>query len=502
MPKRIYPFVLALTALLFIISCKPEKQAWVARNIDFQTFEISANHDTTLRLKSGALLHVRKNSFLGARDKVRLKVQEIENMDNVLRSRVSTLTTDGKPLSTFYMVNIATDDQVTINPAAPLNITVPATTMASDICVYKGEAQGDEIAWTKTDTIKEQPIIDRIAQGRVLFEKNCAVCHASNLRDKLTGPPLACIEGDETVHISSGTDDPNPFASRAWLLEYTKNANAMVKSGDPRAVRLWNEYKPVVMNSFEGTLTDDQIHQIYDYIKDRSSACKLCAVMTDYYTYEEEETVIEVTERIERKEINLDRLPDDPTPNNDIVAPVISAPANLAIQRTYSFNIPEMGWYNIDRINEPIDKVENFIVITNKPSVYVNLVLPEYRIQLSLKETSPGVFHFDYAKGGKIDLPLGAKGMLIARTDENDKVPYFGGAEVFVKPDGNTYVLDLKAGNEAEFQMALAQIGNEKKLKSVKTSQRKKQFGHWHCLECPLYGDLCADGTELPLKSE
>jgi Cytochrome C oxidase, cbb3-type, subunit III len=484
MLNRYFPILLA-TFFLSIIGCKTEKQStWVAKNIEFQRFEVQVNRDTTLRLKSGALLRVKKNSFLGVKSRsVHLKVQEIENMENVLRSRVSTLTTDGKPLSTFYMVNIGAEEQVRINPEAPLSMTVPATNMATDICVYRGEDQGDQIAWTKTDTLKEQPIINRIAEGRALFEKQCASCHASNLCFKLTGPPLACIEGDETV--LPGTEEPNPFASREWLIEYTKNSQAMIKRGDPRALQTWNEYKPTLMTSFEGILKDDEIHKIYDYIKERSTTCKLCMAMTDYYTFEDAETEIEVIEPIERKQINLDRKLDIPTPS-------IETPTSIEVQftKTYTFDIPDMSWYNIDRINEPIDKVENFTVTTNKPGVYVNMVLPEYRIQLSLKESNAGVYTFDYAKNGKVDLPLGAKGMLLARTDEGAAETFFGGTNVQVQASGNTYSLELKPGREEEINEALSGIGTEKKLQTVRKSQRKKQMSHSDCSICPLYGDF------------
>jgi mono/diheme cytochrome c family protein len=475
MPKINLLSILAFLSILIAFGCKSEKAAWTAKNIPYQTFKLEVGRDTSIVLQSGAILKIKKNSFLGAKTStVKLKVQEINGMEAVIKSRIATLSSDGKPLSTFYMVNLETEDEVRINPDAPVNLCAPATCLVSDISVYKGETDEDGVTWTKTDTIKEQPVIDRIAEGKLLFEQYCKNCHAGNLCDFLTGPPLACIEGDETVQIPS--EATSPFASREWLLKFTKNSQAMIKSGDVRAVRLWQEYKPTLMNSFEGALTDDQIHQIYDYIKDRSSACKLCATMSDYYTFEEMDSMVEVFEKTERKSLNID------TSGLDIPASLSTEPA----PKVYSFDIPDFGWYNIDRIIEPIDQIENFTVTTNRPNVYVNLVLPEYRMQLSLKEDAPGNFSFDYAKDGKVNLPNGAKGMLLARTDESDKELFYGGKEITVGSTNNSHALDLKPGSENELQLAIAQIADDRKLVPSKTTKRK---GLVHCQSCPLYED-------------
>jgi len=89
--------------------------------------------------------------------------------------------------------------------------------------------------------------------GKELFTANCASCHAKNMKDKLTGPALGGSQ-------ARWGDDK---ALYAWI----RNSQALIASGHPRAVELWNQYKPVLMNSFT-SLKDDDIASILLYVED------------------------------------------------------------------------------------------------------------------------------------------------------------------------------------------------------------------------------------------
>lgn len=86
------------------------------------------------------------------------------------------------------------------------------------------------------------------ANGKSLFETHCTSCHA--IESKLIGPALG------------GVSDRR---EEAWLLNWIKNSQAMVKSGDPIAVKLFNENNKSIMNSFEN-LSDGEIKDILAYI--------------------------------------------------------------------------------------------------------------------------------------------------------------------------------------------------------------------------------------------
>ncbi len=89
--------------------------------------------------------------------------------------------------------------------------------------------------------------------GKELFTANCASCHNKNMKDKLTGPALGGAQG-------RWADDKSLYA---WI----RNSQALIAAGNPRAVALWNEWKPTLMNNFT-SLKDDDIASILIYVED------------------------------------------------------------------------------------------------------------------------------------------------------------------------------------------------------------------------------------------
>ncbi len=89
-------------------------------------------------------------------------------------------------------------------------------------------------------------------EGKTLFRNYCATCHARDMKSNLTGPALGGVE--------------TRWESKDDLYSWIRNSQAMINNGHPRAVELWNEWKPVVMNNFPN-LTDQEIDNILAYIK-------------------------------------------------------------------------------------------------------------------------------------------------------------------------------------------------------------------------------------------
>ena len=84
--------------------------------------------------------------------------------------------------------------------------------------------------------------------GAALFNANCTTCHA--VKEKVIGPALKGIEQRR---------------SEEWLLKWVKNSQAVIKSGDEYAVKLYNDYNKTAMTSF--SLKDDEIKAILAYVK-------------------------------------------------------------------------------------------------------------------------------------------------------------------------------------------------------------------------------------------
>jgi mono/diheme cytochrome c family protein len=87
------------------------------------------------------------------------------------------------------------------------------------------------------------------AEGEKLFNANCTACHAIN--DKVVGPALKDVDKRHT---------------EAWLIKWIKNSQAMVKSGDAEALKIYNEYNQSVMTAFP-QFSDAQVKSILAYVK-------------------------------------------------------------------------------------------------------------------------------------------------------------------------------------------------------------------------------------------
>lgn len=87
--------------------------------------------------------------------------------------------------------------------------------------------------------------------GKSLFTAQCAQCHAKNMKTALTGPALGGVQ--------------SRWENEADLYAWIRNSQALIKAGHPRAVELWNQYKPTVMLAYPN-LTDEDIASLLLYV--------------------------------------------------------------------------------------------------------------------------------------------------------------------------------------------------------------------------------------------
>ncbi len=98
--------------------------------------------------------------------------------------------------------------------------------------------------------VMAQPSADA---GKTLFRNYCATCHAKDMKTVSTGPALG------------GSEERWADYPREDLYGWIRNSQAMIGAGHPRAVELWNEWKPTVMTPWPN-LTDEDIESILVYI--------------------------------------------------------------------------------------------------------------------------------------------------------------------------------------------------------------------------------------------
>ena len=115
---------------------------------------------------------------------------------------------------------------------------------------------------------------DDIGAGKSLFKDKCATCHNKNMKDNLTGPPLA------------GMEDRWADYPREDLYQWIRNSQEMIQAGHPKAVELWNEFKPTVMTANEA-LTDVDIENIIAYVNDAATPKEAAGPITGIAQVEE-----------------------------------------------------------------------------------------------------------------------------------------------------------------------------------------------------------------------
>lgn len=98
-----------------------------------------------------------------------------------------------------------------------------------------------------------------IAEGKSLFTANCTVCHAIN--DRVVGPALKDVTDRRPV---------------PWLISFIKNSQKLIQSGDPVAVKLFEEYNKTPMPNFD-YFSDEEVLSILAYVQQESQAAVAAA---------------------------------------------------------------------------------------------------------------------------------------------------------------------------------------------------------------------------------
>jgi len=89
---------------------------------------------------------------------------------------------------------------------------------------------------------------DDIKAGEKIFKQNCTACHM--ITDaRLVGPGL------------KGVTDKY---EREWLIKWIRNSQAFIKSGDERAIKIWEEYNKVAMASYD--FSDQEFSDLLAYL--------------------------------------------------------------------------------------------------------------------------------------------------------------------------------------------------------------------------------------------
>jgi mono/diheme cytochrome c family protein len=119
---------------------------------------------------------------------------------------------------------------------------------------------------------KDEPGI--ILQGKQLFSDNCSHCHA--IGHQIIGPGLASIPKTRT---------------KAWLMDFIKNSQGVIKSGEPHANFLYEKFNNTKMPSFS-FLPDENIEAILLYIQNESESPNYIAGVNGQHILSEDKSKV------------------------------------------------------------------------------------------------------------------------------------------------------------------------------------------------------------------
>lgn len=93
------------------------------------------------------------------------------------------------------------------------------------------------------------------AAGKELFRNNCAACHNKDMKSKMTGPALGGVQ-------ERWADYPIED-----LYSWVRNSQALVETGHPKAVEVYEEWNKVPMLSYPG-FSDEDIANVLAYVEE------------------------------------------------------------------------------------------------------------------------------------------------------------------------------------------------------------------------------------------
>lgn len=179
-------------------------------------------------------------------------------MEDMVKGGLTT-TSNGKPLRSGGMlyINPVGDSQVTITQ--PISIATPTWFLDSNMQLFKGDVQGDStINWTDPKPISENPQLNAIKQGNILFYDNCASCHG--IKKDLTGPALkGAMQRLLPVHNGD----------KRGVYEFIRNP-ARVMSRVRYYQDLKRKFGGVMMTAFPA-LSDTELDYLFAYIENESN---------------------------------------------------------------------------------------------------------------------------------------------------------------------------------------------------------------------------------------
>ncbi len=467
----------AVVLVLIILSaCNQSKKKYLSSDVlEKQFFNIDPLHDTTLVTKNGIVIEIPANSIsVQGNVSVQLEVKEALRLNEILSAGLTTNSGE-QTLSSqgMFFISSTTKDAVI---KKQISAKVPIDKMTEGMDIFKGKMNNDStIAWNrkeKTTSTGEE----KIAAGKSLFMSNCKACH--EIDKDATGPILAGLTSKRSMD---------------WLIKFTRNFNDLLAECNCEAVSVANS-RPSAMNLFPN-LTDKEVKNIFLYVDNEAGGFSPSNPLPAF-CYDECNTYVAKLSALKQK-AEIIRYAADTTPavivnylsNLALPPPTRFTPiantnnlvgANVNYSYYYQVEVDAWGWYNIDILMKDLPQLSPSSLIVNvegasSRDITVSLVVPYVKCFThgGLINNSNNQYAFMY-KDGKINLPIGAEGYVLAYGDVDGK--FIFAAEEFTIAASQQFTLTPLAAEPKVLQEYLATISSNELKTKIKELEAGKQL--------------------------
>ena len=351
-------FFYLFASSFFFLACESETPSIEFKDSSsFDVFHVNIGQDTTLVTQNGVKFKISKNTFSTTESSIQLMVHTFTDKFSMVQNNLSTLTTDGQLLESDGMFHIESLPKVEINHNAPIQVSFPTNSFTFNMKIFKGKMKDGFYVWDEIDTLQPNATTKAIEQGKNIFMTHCTSCHNSKLALDMTGPALGNI-----TH----------FRDSAFLVDFTRNSQGMIRSGDTLANCIYYQWNGGAMNSFP-FLSDKEIWSIYQFINSESRNQNIAL---DSIKYIQECEYIDWETRRIQDSINVSnffRQLEENIKQNQKAANQLFG--------YYEFNISSFGIHNVDMYGasteETIDNFKFKFKNTNSDSIIAYAIIKD-----------------------------------------------------------------------------------------------------------------------------
>lgn len=458
-------------------------------NLPSKKYSININRDTTLETENGALLKIPKGALKPSNgNNVTLEIREAYSMQQIIQAGLTTQS-NGEPLSSGGMIYINAVEGQNVSFIQPIKVAIPADYLQKGMQLFKGELSNRKLDWTNPTALSQNRQLTSIENGKILFQNNCASCHAIG-RD-LTGPNLAHFPKRFDAHTFGAEGLPYDWYHGYFRYAESLPVDSMPKKGGDQFYSA-DEYDYGNLQDYFCNLLHiyasrgvhfnfnrDEWYAVYNYIQNESESRNLplpghaylkdCVDSCRLY----KEKTRELRELKNLSELKRNKLIKDNGRLVNVTAdttwPVNNNPPPLNFDKKvspnnydaiyYQFSVESFGWFNIDMMLNNVEGVEESELFVKaigdyKEKVETFLIIPSVKTyaQGGPADRNSEEFAF-YYKNGKIPLPQNVEAYILAVTETENSIAY--GLKKFTTSKQQEIQISLHASSKEEFMEAM-----------------------------------------------